>query len=88
MFFAQAQKHDRFDVELVDLAAIDLPMYDESKHPILQYQHESTKPWSANGRRRRRLRLLKVAQFLDAGVFRGDEIQTQAAATLLSEFER
>ena len=29
-----------------------------------------------------------VAQFLDAGVFRGDEIQTQAAAALLSEFER
>jgi hypothetical protein len=29
-----------------------------------------------------------IAQFLDAGVFRGDEIQTQAAATLLIEFER
>jgi hypothetical protein len=29
-----------------------------------------------------------VAQFLEAGVFRGDEIQTQAAAALLSEFER
>jgi hypothetical protein len=28
-----------------------------------------------------------VAQFLDAGVFRGDEIHTQAAAVLLSEFE-
>jgi hypothetical protein len=29
-----------------------------------------------------------VAQFLEACVFRGDEIQTQAAAALLSEFER
>jgi hypothetical protein len=29
-----------------------------------------------------------IAQFLDAGVFCGDEIQTQAAAVLLIEFER
>ena len=29
-----------------------------------------------------------VAQFLDAGVFRGNEIQTQAAAVLLSELDR
>ena len=29
-----------------------------------------------------------IAQFLDAGVFRGDEIQTQAAAAPLIEFER
>jgi hypothetical protein len=29
-----------------------------------------------------------IAQFLDAGVFRGDEIQTQAAAALLSELDR
>ena len=29
-----------------------------------------------------------VAQFLDAGVFRGDEIHTQAAAVLLSELDR
>jgi hypothetical protein len=29
-----------------------------------------------------------AAQFLDAGVFCGDEIQTQAAAPLLSELER
>ena len=30
----------------------------------------------------------KVAQFLDAGVFRGNEIHTQAAAVLLSELDR
>jgi hypothetical protein len=29
-----------------------------------------------------------IAQFLDAGVFRGDEIRTQATAALLIEFER
>jgi hypothetical protein len=29
-----------------------------------------------------------VARFLDAGVFRGDEIQARAAAALLIEFER
>ena len=29
-----------------------------------------------------------VARFLDAGVFRGNEIHTQAAAVLLSELDR
>jgi NAD(P)H-dependent FMN reductase len=47
-FFTQAQNHGRFDAELIDLATIDLPMYDEPKHPSLQqYQREHTKRWSA-----------------------------------------
>jgi NAD(P)H-dependent FMN reductase len=33
-----------FDVELLDLAAINLPFMDEPNHPRLQeYQHEHTK---------------------------------------------
>lgn len=38
----------RFDVELLDLAEINLPLMDEPNHPRLQqYQHEHTKKWSA-----------------------------------------
>jgi NAD(P)H-dependent FMN reductase len=48
-FFVQAKKLNGFDVELVDLAAVNLPMYDEPKHPSLQqYAHEHTKRWSAS----------------------------------------
>ncbi len=47
-FFAEAQKHGQLEVELVDLAAVNLPMYNEAKHPSLQqYEHEATKQWSA-----------------------------------------
>lgn len=37
-----------FDVELVDLAEVDLPMMDEPHHPADQtYLHEHTRRWSA-----------------------------------------
>lgn len=46
--FAQAQSHAGFDVELVDLKDVSLPMFDEPRHPRLrQYEHEHTKRWSA-----------------------------------------
>lgn len=46
-FMEQAQAHGRFDVELVDLAEVDLPLFDEPRHPRLrQYEHEHTKRWS------------------------------------------
>ena len=42
-----AKLHAEFDVELLDLAVINLPMMDEPNHPRLQkYQHEHTKKWS------------------------------------------
>lgn len=49
-FHGVAGEHGRFDpVELVDLAAFDLPVYDEPRHPVLQqYEHEHTKRWSAS----------------------------------------
>lgn len=44
----RAVAHGGFDVELVDLAEINLPMFDEPKHPrFRQYVHQHTKDWSA-----------------------------------------
>jgi NAD(P)H-dependent FMN reductase len=39
---------NKYNVELLDLAVINLPFMDEPSHPRLkQYQHEHTKKWSA-----------------------------------------
>jgi NAD(P)H-dependent FMN reductase len=47
-FEQQARRHGRFEVEIVDLAAVGLPIIDEPEHPRLQrYQHDHTKAWSA-----------------------------------------
>lgn len=48
-FHALAQRHGKFEVEWVDLASFNLPVYDEPVHPIRQdYKHEHTKRWSAS----------------------------------------
>jgi NAD(P)H-dependent FMN reductase len=47
-FVEQAVQHGGFDVEVADLAEIDLPLFDESAHPATgQYVHQHTKDWSA-----------------------------------------
>lgn len=47
-FFEQAKRHAKFEVELVDLKEIGLPLLDEPKHPRLgEYEKEHTKVWSA-----------------------------------------
>jgi len=47
-FIERATHHGKFEIELVDLQAINLPMLDEPNHPRLrQYQHAHTKAWSA-----------------------------------------
>ncbi len=47
-FEERARRHARFDIELVDLAEVDLPLLNEPEHPRLQrYQHDHTKAWSA-----------------------------------------
>ena len=47
-FNAAAQAHAGFDVELVDLKTVNLPLFDEPNHPRLQkYVHEHTRAWSA-----------------------------------------
>lgn len=47
-WFAEfAAGHGAFEVELVDLAEVDLPLLDEAAHPRLkQYTQEHTKRWS------------------------------------------
>jgi NAD(P)H-dependent FMN reductase len=46
-FYRQALAHGKFDVELVDLADVDLPLFDEPRHPrFAQYEHSHTKAWS------------------------------------------
>jgi NAD(P)H-dependent FMN reductase len=43
----QARKHGGFEVDVADLAEIDLPLMDEPNHPRLrQYTREHTKAWS------------------------------------------
>lgn len=42
-----ALDHGKFQAELVDLAAFNLPVFDEPAHPRLrQYKHEHTQAWS------------------------------------------
>jgi len=48
-FYGFAKQHGKFNVELVDLADFNLPVYDEPVHPAQQiYKHEHTKKWSAS----------------------------------------
>jgi NAD(P)H-dependent FMN reductase len=43
-----ARRHGGFDVTLIDLKEVDLPLLTERVHPRLQqYTHEKTKAWSA-----------------------------------------
>lgn len=47
-FVERARATEDFDVELVDLAAVNLPMYDEAQQAVTRiYAHEHTKQWSA-----------------------------------------
>jgi len=44
----RARAHGKFRIELVDLAEVNLPLFDEPKHPRLrEYEHAHTKAWSA-----------------------------------------
>jgi NAD(P)H-dependent FMN reductase len=43
-----ARQQGQFDIRLVDLAEVNLPLFDEPAHPRLKkYQNEHTKRWSA-----------------------------------------
>ena len=47
-FSDQARQHGGFEIDVVDLAELNLPMLDEPNHPRLrQYTHQHTKDWSA-----------------------------------------
>src|SRR5258708_36559191 len=46
--YERAIAHGGFSVELIDLAEVNLPLFDEPKHPRLRdYTHQHTKDWSA-----------------------------------------
>lgn len=46
-FLKIAQQHSDFEIELLDLKEIDLPLMDEPNHPSMrQYTNEHTKKWS------------------------------------------
>jgi NAD(P)H-dependent FMN reductase len=47
-FLERAREHAGFELELVDLAVLNLPLLDEPAHPRLQrYTKKHTKTWSA-----------------------------------------
>lgn len=48
-WFAQrAAEHSHFDIDIVDLAEVNLPLLDEPNHPAMgQYLHQHTKDWRA-----------------------------------------
>ncbi len=46
-FYDFARQHGAFDISPIDLADVNLPMFDEPLHPRLQqYEHEHTRRWS------------------------------------------
>jgi NAD(P)H-dependent FMN reductase len=46
-FTERARRHGGFELDVVDLAELNLPMLDEPNHPRLrQYTHQHTKDWS------------------------------------------
>jgi NAD(P)H-dependent FMN reductase len=51
-FYDRAVKTGSFDVELIDLAEVNLPMFDEPRHPRFgEYVHQHTRDWSATIKR-------------------------------------
>jgi NAD(P)H-dependent FMN reductase len=45
---ARAKEQGGFEVEVVDLSEVNLPFFDEPRHPRLgNYEHDHTKAWSA-----------------------------------------
>jgi len=46
-FLEEAKKHGKFELQVVDLKEVNLPLLDEPHHPVLRrYEHEHTKAWS------------------------------------------
>lgn len=75
-FEGRAREHAGFEVELVDLAEVNLPFLDEPKHPRFQdYTKEHTKKWSA------------TVSAADAFVFVTPEYNYGMPATLLNALD-
>jgi len=75
-FFEQARRHGKFDVALIDLKEVNLPLLDEPKHPRLgEYVHEHTKAWS------------EIVKASDAFVFVTPEYNYSLAPALLNAID-
>jgi NAD(P)H-dependent FMN reductase len=71
-----ARDQGKFEIEPIDLKAINLPMFDEPEHPRLRrYQHEHTRAWSA------------IVQRADAFVFVTPEYNLSAPPALLNALD-
>jgi NAD(P)H-dependent FMN reductase len=71
-----ASRHGAFEARLVDLAEVNLPVYDEPNHPRLRkYTHQHTKDWSA------------IVDAADAYVAVTPEYNYGMAPALLNAFE-
>src|SRR5262249_24378913 len=47
-FETRARQHGKFEIEIVDLKEVNLPLMNEPEHPrFKKYQHDHTKAWSA-----------------------------------------
>lgn len=47
-FHERAKAHGAFEIDLVDLREVGLPLFDEPRHPRLQtYEHAHTQAWGA-----------------------------------------
>ena len=68
-----AKEHGGFEVELVELADVNLPVFDEPEHPAKRaYVHEHTKKWS------------KMVDSADAFAFVSPEYNFSTPASLLN----
>jgi NAD(P)H-dependent FMN reductase len=75
-FAASAKTHDAFDVQLVDLKELNLPLFDEPKHPRFgEYEHAHTKAWSA------------IVSAADAFVFVTPEYNYSMPPSLVNAFD-
>lgn len=75
-FMRHATDHGGFDTELIDLAEVNLPLFDEPNHPKLaKYEQEHTKAWSASVTR------------ADAFVFVTPEYDYSAPASLINALQ-
>jgi NAD(P)H-dependent FMN reductase len=75
-FFELAKKHGKFDLRMVDLAEVALPLLDEPHHPRLKkYEKEHTKKWSA------------IVEEADAFVFVTPEYNYGSPASLINALD-
>jgi NAD(P)H-dependent FMN reductase len=75
-FVTHARELNLFDIEVLDLKEINLPMLDEPHHPrFRRYEHEHTKAWSA------------MIERADAFVFVTPEYNYSAPPSLLNALD-